>query len=159
MRADDLPDNIKRLNPQIFNETAMRLEKRAISGGKGAEGTSTPPNAFPQNLGHLMKFSENAPKMNKTEARFLREWLAPRARGAECLIIAQPTRFFHLTGGGTYTPDFLLIDGGGVTVYEVKGGYRGAGWEQGYERYKRAAFEWSRPSRTLCRESHRSGNR
>ena len=147
MRADDLPDNIKRLNPQIFNETAMPLKKRAISGGKGLEGASTPPNVFPQNSGRLVKFSENAPKLNKTEARFAREWLARYCAGfKECFVVPQPTRFFRLTGGGTYTPDFLVLHEEGASVYEVKmAGAHYHGWEQGYERYKRAAFEFSRP--------------
>lgn len=81
--------------------------------------------------------------MNKTEARAA-QWL--RLNGFACLI-AQPTRLFPLAGGGTYTPDFLAWEpsGAGVWVIEVKGGYRGPGWDQGYDRYKRAALQYSPP--------------
>jgi hypothetical protein len=57
-------------------------------------------------------------------------------------VIEQPIRL-QLTGGGSYTPDLMVR-----TKYEkpilieVKGGYRGPGWEQGIERYKRAKYEW-----------------
>lgn len=60
-------------------------------------------------------------------------------------IIAQQVRnLFQLDGGGMYIPDFLVIDADSmIRVIEVKGGYRGAGFEQGYERYKRAAAQFS----------------
>ena len=62
---------------------------------------------------------------------------------AGCRWVAQPTRLLPLSGGGTYTPDFLvLVPGGEPVSAEVKGGYRGPGWEQGVERYRRAASEW-----------------
>lgn len=142
MRAEDLPDNIKRLNPDIFAETQMRLKKRAISEGKALDMGKIPSVGLPSKIDAKNAKLENMPKLNKTEMRFFRDCLAD----AGGIIIAQPTRFFHLTGGGTYTPDFLLIDGGGVTVYEVKmAGAHYHGWEQGYERYKRAALEFSRP--------------
>lgn len=55
--------------------------------------------------------------------------------------IPQPTRFFPLPGGGSYTPDFLAWDEkySFLISVEVKGGYHGPGFEQGYERYKRTA--------------------
>lgn len=60
-----------------------------------------------------------------------------------CRWVCQPTRLLPLPGGGTYTPDFLvLVPGGEPVSAEVKGGYRGPGWEQGVERYRRAASEW-----------------
>lgn len=64
------------------------------------------------------------------------------------LTIAQPTRLFPLPGWGTYTPDILAWRPGepGVMVVEVKGGYRGAGWEQGMERYARAAGTYDCPA-------------
>ena len=82
---------------------------------------------------------------NKTEMLFyhyLRDWLFD---GQVIDTIVQPAKFFELRGGGTYTPDFIVFVHGDlerVHVFEVKGGYRGPGWEQGYERYKRAALEW-----------------
>lgn len=82
---------------------------------------------------------------NKTETLFHEYLQRSLYAGQAVSIIVQPSRFFELVGGGTYTPDFMVFrhDGlGAVTVFEVKGGYRGPGWEQGYERYKRAALEW-----------------
>lgn len=61
-------------------------------------------------------------------------------------VFCQPSRFFKLEGGGTYTPDFLVFrEGQPVVVVEVKGGYKGPGAEQGIERYKRAAAQWDGP--------------
>ncbi|MBO4620355.1 MAG: hypothetical protein J5654_09630 [Victivallales bacterium] len=78
--------------------------------------------------------------MNKTEARAM-QWLIYQGYAN---IIPQPTRLFPLAGGGTYTPDFLAWNpsDGSILVVEVKGGYRGPGWEQGMERYKRAAAQY-----------------
>lgn len=80
--------------------------------------------------------------LNKTEARFL-DWLERNAKGEDDLLVVQPPRLFELEGGGTYTPDFILLTHTGLVVYEVKGGYRGPGWEQGIERYKRAAAQYA----------------
>ena len=81
------------------------------------------------------------PSMNRTEARCLARLLESVP---ERCVFAQPCRFFALAGGGTYTPDFLVVrPGEPVRAIEVKGGYRGPGWEQGVERYRRAALEWS----------------
>lgn len=144
MRADDLPDHIKLLNPDIFAETPTRLKKRAISEGKALDMGKIPSAAIPSKIDAKNAKLENMPKLNKTEMRFYRDVLAD-LESEGVVIVAQPTRFFRLTGGGTYTPDFILIDGGGVTVYEVKmKGAHYAGWEQGYDRYKRAALEYSR---------------
>lgn len=56
------------------------------------------------------------------------------------------TLVFPDGSGDRYTPDVLVTrpDDGRPTAYEVKGGYRGPGWEQGHERFKRAkaAFPW-----------------
>ena len=142
MRADDLPDNIKRLNPQIFDETAMPLMGCPISRGKALDMGKIPSAPIPSKIDAKNAKLDNMPKLNKTEMRFFRDCLAD----ADGVVIAQPTRFFRLSGGGTYTPDFILIHGGGVTVYEVKTqGAHYHGWEQGYDRYKRAALEFSRP--------------
>lgn len=51
--------------------------------------------------------------------------------------------------GDRYTPDivgFPQHPGGDLLVIEVKGGYRGPGWEQGMERYKRAKEMWGKGS-------------
>lgn len=75
---------------------------------------------------------------NKSEA----EWhqaLINRNPGAH--IVSQAKGYFVLPGtSDTYTPDLMVIHGFlPIEVWEIKGGYRGPGWEQGYERYKRAA--------------------
>lgn len=78
--------------------------------------------------------------LNKTERRFYDEILKGVDKKS---VIVQPSRLFELQGGGTYTPDFLVIADGKAFAIEIKGGYRGPGWEQGYERYKRAAAQWN----------------
>lgn len=78
--------------------------------------------------------------LNKTERRFYDEILTGVDKKS---VIVQPPRLFELIGGGTYTPDFLVIADGKAFAIEIKGGYRGPGWEQGYERYKRAAAQWN----------------
>ena len=80
-------------------------------------------------------------RLNKTEARFL-HWLDLHVRQRHNIIIVQPPRLLELEGGGTYTPDFIVVQPWGLDVYEVKGGYEGPGWEQGVERYKRAAAQY-----------------
>jgi len=85
---------------------------------------------------------------NKTETLFHEYLQRSLYAGQAVSIIVQPSRFFELVGGGTYTPDYMVFrheQPGVVLVFEVKGGYRGPGWEQGYERYKRAALQWSGP--------------
>lgn len=79
-------------------------------------------------------------KMNRSEQKVQ---IILRQMGYE--TIPQVTRMFPLDGGGTYTPDFIAWKKGdpGLVVCEVKGGYRGPGWEQGMERYKRAASQYS----------------
>ena len=100
--------------------------------------------AIPQGPAVLSVPQDERPRraLNKTEEEWGRRLavLSPSSR-----VFVQPTRFFALRGGGTYTPDFLEFrpDGLPVIAWEVKGGYRGPGWEQGYERYRRAALEFS----------------
>jgi hypothetical protein len=80
-----------------------------------------------------------AGKRTKAEAMAL-----DRARRSwpECEVIEQPMKL-QLTDGGSYTPDLCVRDRKQkIIIIEVKGGYRGPGWEQGIERYKRAKYEW-----------------
>lgn len=62
-------------------------------------------------------------------------------------VLCQPLRL-PLDAKGTYVPDLLAFrpDEPGLRVIEVKGGYRGPGYEQGYERYYRAAQTWDCPA-------------
>lgn len=136
----------RRRNPAIFGERPSnfaperenssardftRIEPKASNGAKSDGANAVSGGATKQKA------------MNKTET-MAAQWL--RLNGFACLI-AQPTRLFPLAGGGTYTPDFLAWEPmtSCVWVIEVKGGYRGPGAEQGYDRYKRAALQYSPP--------------
>ena len=89
-----------------------------------------------------------AQKTHKTSKCEL-EWLRHLRRELPDALILHQCLTLPLTGGGKYTPDIVVINPltAGIDIWEVKGGYRGPGWEQGYERYKRAAYEWQDGSR------------
>lgn len=76
--------------------------------------------------------------LNKTERRYYDAFLRERRESGEALVMSQQVRI-PLEGVGGYIPDFVVWAHGGVEVVEIKGGYKGAGWEQGWDRYKRAA--------------------
>ena len=107
-------EDVRRLNPKLFESQEQ--------------------NHF-ADVGKMVAEKGRTRRMNKTEARFLE---VLRRLHPDGLIVEQPTRFFRFRNGDSYTPDFIVIASGAITSYEVKGGYRGAGWEQGYERYHRA---------------------
>lgn len=140
-RAEDLPEHIRRLNAGVL-------------------GGVSPSPIVQRGQERKTQQSERrrvlrVEKLNKTEARFLAELrrimagqrsAIPELEGLDiwCCDI-QPPRFFEFEDGDTYTPDFLLLAGGrGQIVAEIKGGYRGPGWEQGWERLKRAAAVFGR---------------
>lgn len=80
-------------------------------------------------------------KMNASE-----EYIHSRLRNMHptAHIIPQASRFFRLADDDSYTPDFIVIGNAmPIEVWEVKGGYRGPGWDQGVERYKRTASQFS----------------
>jgi hypothetical protein len=125
--ASRVSDDIRRLNPGLFGKQ---------------EPKAAPPKA-PRPPATVVSEGPVIPRLaslNRTERRFYDECLA--ALWADRTVI-QPTRFFPLKGGGTYTPDFIVLRDDFVAVYEIKGGYRGPGAEQGHERYARAAAQWS----------------
>ena len=140
-RAEDLPEHIRRLNAGVLREVSPTP---VVQEGQGRK--------TPQGEGKRLL---RADKLNKTEARFLQE-LRRSMMGMTSAIPEleeleiwhydiQPPRFFEFEDGDTYTPDFLLLAGGrGQIVAEIKGGYRGPGWEQGWERFKRAAAAFGR---------------
>lgn len=140
-RAEDLPEHIRRLNAGVLGGVSPAP---VVKEGQGLKS--------PQNERRRVL---RADKLNKTEARFLAELRRSMAgqRSAIPELDAmdiwcydiQPPRFFEFEDGDTYTPDFLLLAGGrGQIVAEIKGGYRGPGWEQGWERFKRAAAAFGR---------------
>lgn len=140
-RAEDLPEHIRRLNAGVLGGVSP---SPVVQEGQGLKS--------PQNERRRVL---RVDKLNKTEARFLQElrrsMAGKRSEIPEldaldiwCCDI-QPPRFFEFEDGDTYTPDFLLLAGGrGQIVAEIKGGYRGPGWEQGWERFKRAAAVFGR---------------
>jgi hypothetical protein len=152
---DDVPDAIKRLNPHLFNEHGGKKFNpiQPISSKEPANASSKPPMAIETFLRDFPVIANAASNMadsktrinslNKTERRFYETVIPEVFKGQEYVIITQPTRLFELTGGGTYTPDFLVCTTDTVHVCEVKGGYRGPGWDQGIERYKRAAAQFN----------------
>jgi hypothetical protein len=137
--ASDLPPHILELNPQLKNcggiaqtptETPIGRETTPngyVDMGSGKKSPTTQLNA-------VQKMER---RMTKTEARFYGH-LQGEYSNEKHIIVPQPTRFFRFDNGDTYTPDFIVICDIGIVVYEVKGGYKGAGYEQGYERYYRA---------------------
>lgn len=113
VRIENASEDFRRLNPQLF-----------VTQG------------YSQNTSNVRRIAVSPERrMNKTEARFLDVLVRLYPDG---LIIPQPTRLFRFENKDSYTPDFVVIDKGAIIAYEVKGGYRGAGWEQGYERFHRA---------------------
>lgn len=123
-KIDDMKnasDAFKKANPDLFGLPSDVLKNRT---------TEKP----------VISQKSRLDRLNKTEMRFYDDFYLEH-KGK---IIIQPPKFFELAGGGTYTPDFLFVrdDGKGVGVYEIKGGYRGPGWEQGIERFKRAAAQY-----------------
>ena len=130
-------DSVRRLNPAIFAGKQAQTRENELDRDFARDNAKTP---SLRECGGITKQK----KMNKTEARAM-EWL--RFQGYTG-IIAQPTRLFPLAGGGTYTPDFLAWElmASCVWVVEVKtAGAHYHGWEQGYDRYKRAALQYSKP--------------
>ena len=140
-RAEDLPEHIRRLNAGVLGGVSPAPVVQEGQERKAQQGER--------------KRVLRVEKLNKTEARFLAEMrrsmagkrsAIPELDGLDiwCYDI-QPPRFFEFEDGDTYTPDFLLLAGGrGQIVAEIKGGYRGPGWEQGWERFKRAAAVFGR---------------
>ena len=132
-----LSDAFKARNPELFGNVA--------SADAVASVPARPSHAKAEAIGHgknTCRFQKRIDTLNKTEMRYYDTYLAERD-GRDCTVLVQPPRLFELEGGGTYTPDFLVIEEGGVTSVEIKGGYKGPGAEQGIERYKRAASQWA----------------
>lgn len=77
-------------------------------------------------------------KLNKTELAAL-ERIKTIWADQLSLVVPHGIKLFF-PDRTSYTPDFVvyLHHARQAILIEVKGGYRGPGWEQGYERYKRA---------------------
>lgn len=151
---DEVPDAVKRLNPHLFNRHGgMRFNpiKPTASRNAGQEmkrrhGNDVAIRDFPvvsDSAANTASTRGRVDSLNKTERRFYESLIPELFKGQDYIVIVQPTRLFELTGGGTYTPDFLVCTNDSIHVCEVKGQYRGPGWEQGVERYKRAAAQFN----------------
>lgn len=133
-------DSVRRLNPAIFAGKQAQTRENEPERDFARNGAKTHADAVSRGIAGVTRQK----RMNKTEARAM-EWLGFNGYSG---IIAQPTRLFPLAGGGTYTPDFLAWEPltSCVWVVEVKtAGAHYHGWEQGYDRYKRAALQYSQP--------------
>ena len=122
--ASRVSDDIRRLNPAVFGHAKGKPAPRCAQVQVQMQEPGQPPRLS---------------LLNRTERRFY-DSLSPDERAR---TVIQPTRHFPLAGGGTYTPDFMVYANEAIFVYEIKGGYRGPGAEQGHERYARAAALWS----------------
>lgn len=129
----------KRLTMDDLKEASATVQKR----NPGLFGAVEPQNVQTRDV----ECKSRLDGLNKTERRFYDEILKGVDKKS---VIVQPSRLFELQGGGTYTPDFLVIADGKAFAIEIKGGYRGPGWEQGYERYKRAAAQWNGDCFRFC---------
>ena len=137
--VSDLPPHILALNPALKNcgGIAKTPTETPIGREKTARGCNDMGNGVKSPTTQLNAVQKMERRMTKTEARFYGH-LQSEYTNEKHLIVPQPTRFFRFDNGDTYTPDFIVICDIGIVVYEVKGGYKGAGCEQGYERYYRA---------------------
>ncbi len=152
---DEVPDAIKKLNPHLFNEHGGKKFNpiQPIRSKEVANAPSKPPMTietimrdFPVITNAESNMADSKTRiasLNKTERRFYETVIPEVFKGQEYIVITQPPRLFELTGGGTYTPDFLVCTNDTVHVCEIKGNYKGPGWEQGIERYKRAAAQFN----------------
>lgn len=129
----------KRLTMDDLKEASATVQKR----NPGLFGAVEPKNVQSREADNKSRLDG----LNKTERRFYDELLKGVDKKS---VVVQPSRLFELQGGGTYTPDFLVIADGKAFAIEIKGGYRGPGWEQGYERYKRAAAQWQGDHFKFC---------
>jgi len=98
---------------------------------------------------HADRPAEAVRRLNKAESQALAR---ARREHPDATIVCQGLTL-PLSGGDVYRVDMLIMesmpeDNDGfpwnncVRLVEVKGGYRGPGWEQGLERYKRARAEY-----------------
>lgn len=116
--------DFRRLNPGLFGDSVLAEDVVAASEERGVR--------IP---GPTVR---SVAKLNVSEKR-----VAALLAAQGMTVVGQALRL-PLSGGGEYRPDLVAWSPGcaSVLVVEVKGGYRGPGWEQGYDRYKRAALEW-----------------
>lgn len=135
--ANHASEAVKRANLGVFSDGAC---KSSVARKDATEALKT---AF------VAVHAKTERRMNKTEERFYNR-LKLSTNPASVLVIPQPTRLFRFDDGDTYTPDFLCVEFAEeglsrVVAVEVKmEGAHYNGWEQGYERFKRAKERFSK---------------
>jgi len=127
-------EEFRRRNPQLFGDLPKDTTVTPVA-------QRMPSQSGPK-VRTVSSFARRLDSINKTERRYYDTFLADRD-GEDCTVFVQPPRLFELEGGGTYTPDFLVVNERGCVSVEIKGGYKGPGAEQGIERWKRAAAQWA----------------
>ena len=143
--------NLDRCPVCYLPKTPENMQKLAIAGANGTYGVSLPAPGT-KTPGNGRKTSV----LNKTEMRLFHNLAL-----LELMGIVLPSRYvwigqgfsMRFPDGDEYRPDYAGIFPGcfavrdqlpplGSVIVEIKGGYRGPGWEQGYERFKRARIQW-----------------
>jgi hypothetical protein len=130
------------------SEAVIKRNSAIFSGGAGDASVGRKDATEALKTAFVAVHAKTERKMNKTEERFYNH-LKLSTNPARVLVIPQPTRLFRFDDGDTYTPDFLCVEFAEeglsrVVAVEVKmEGAHYNGWEQGYERYKRAKERFS----------------
>lgn len=131
----NMSDTMLRLNASIFGFPPNAEETRP----EKANTAKTAKNASAEKA--QTECRRRMDTLNKTERRYYDTFLAEEVANGVPVIVQAP-RFLELDGGGTYTPDFVVVREWGLEIVEIKGGYMGPGWEQGIERYRRVAAQY-----------------
>lgn len=107
------------MREQIIAKIAAEDAERARRRQPVAASAQPPPGAPAQDKKRVRETTVRAAKMrepNRTEADYNKSVLESKGR-YEALSLRLP-------GGSRYTPDWLTLDSGRVTLHEVKGSYR-----------------------------------
>ncbi len=107
------------MREQIIAKIAAEDAERARRRQPVAASAQPPPSAPAQDKKRVIETTVRAAKMrepNRTEADYNKSGLESKGR-YEALSLRLP-------GGSRYTPDWLTLDSGRVTLHEVKGSYR-----------------------------------
>ncbi len=87
--------------------------------------------------------------MNKTEAKFVEDFLEPRKLAGEIFAYWFEQETLPLAPRTTYTPDFeASLADGSVVFYEIKGGYT---WDDSMVKLKVAAVMYPLAKFYLCK--------
>lgn len=128
IKYSNLPEHLRRRIDELDANIAGKLPQLPISP------------RLPEKPGKV-----SGRKRTKAETAFLAILRAWRHKGMIRQWLDQSVAL-RFEDGTRYTPDYTCITHQGeIWHVEVKGGYRGAGWEQGYERFRRARDVFQAP--------------